>query len=109
MTSNDRPGRASRIAARLGCATFALLVSVAACSTADTAVAGGTCADAAKNGAETDVDCGGGSCAKCAVDLACAANGDCASGSCSGGKCAAPTCADKLANGDEADVDCGGA
>jgi hypothetical protein len=34
--------------------------------------------------------------------------GDCASGVCSGKKCAAPTCTDGVKNGSEADVDCGG-
>jgi hypothetical protein len=39
------------------------------------------CQDGAKNGSETDVDCGG-SCAKCARDQACGVDGDCKTGSC---------------------------
>ncbi len=119
-----------------------------------------TCNDGAKNGGETDVDCGG-SCAPCgpgfgcavaadcaggacdpalhacastctdgvtspgsarrtrtaaaraarpaALGLACAADSDCASASCSAGKChAASGCEDNLVDGLETDMDCGG-
>jgi cysteine-rich repeat protein len=53
-----------------------------------------TCEDQAKNGDETDVDCGGATCPKCQLEAACAAPSDCASGSCSGGLCkVATTCA----------------
>jgi hypothetical protein len=44
------------------------------------------CDDAIKSGDESDVDCGGG-CGPCAVDAACAAPADCASGFCSAGVC----------------------
>lgn len=68
-----------------------------------------TCADGAKNAAETDVDCGGPTCGPCADGLACLASGDCASGDCTGGVCQVPpTCADGAKNADETDVDCGG-
>lgn len=68
----------------------------------------GTCDDGAMNGAETDVDCGGG-CAPCELDKTCAAPSDCASKSCGAGKkCVPPTCTDAVANGAETDVDCGG-
>ena len=66
------------------------------------------CGDSVKNGAETDVDCGGGTCEACGPDLACVADSDCKGGSCVGGKCA-PTCTDGVKNGAETDVDCGGA
>lgn len=47
-----------------------------------------TCADAARNGDEIDVDCGGPTCAPCADGQACAAGRDCAGGVCVGGRCA---------------------
>ena len=66
------------------------------------------CNDHTKNGSETDVDCGGGSCPPCADGLECALAGDCQSSVCVGGACAAPTCTDAVKNGNETDVDCGG-
>ena len=66
-----------------------------------------TCADRIKDGAETDLDCGG-PCSPCALGQNCAAKGDCATGACVGGKCAAANCSDKLKNGSETDIDCGG-
>jgi len=51
---------------------------------------GGSCTDKAQNGAETDVDCGGGTCSKCGAGLKCNINDDCRSGSCASGKCADP-------------------
>ena len=50
-----------------------------------------TCTDKVKNGAETDIDCGGGTCPTCAVGKACSAGKDCASGTCKAGKCVNPT------------------
>ena len=41
------------------------------------------CADGMMNGAETDVDCGGGTCPKCNVNKVCGADTDCKTGSCS--------------------------
>jgi hypothetical protein len=66
------------------------------------------CTDAAKNGTETDVDCGGGVCPKCAPLKKCSVNADCTGGQCSGSVCLA-TCTDAVKNGGETDVDCGGA
>jgi len=70
------------------------------------------CDDGVKNADETDLDCGGATCAKCDVQKTCADSTDCASGVCaegSGGKrCQAPTCSDGIKDGDETDVDCGG-
>ncbi|MSP59902.1 MAG: LamG domain-containing protein [Myxococcales bacterium] len=40
-----------------------------------------------KNGKETDVDCGGGTCATCSDGKGCAAAADCGSGSCVGNLC----------------------
>lgn len=69
------------------------------------------CTDAARNGNETDVDCGG-ACPQCQDGDGCAVDGDCVSGFCNTGltapACATPSCNDKFPNGDETDVDCGG-
>jgi hypothetical protein len=69
-----------------------------------------TCSDAVKNGAETDVDCGGDTCMKCTANKACKVGSDCESSICSGttNTCAEPSCNDGVKNGDESDVDCGG-
>jgi hypothetical protein len=40
--------------------------------------------DGAKNGGETDVDCGGGTCPTCALGKACGQNSDCTSNTCTG-------------------------
>ncbi|MBI4450496.1 hypothetical protein HY642_00850 [Candidatus Woesearchaeota archaeon] len=71
-----------------------------------------TCSDTAKNGNETDLNCGGNQCPKCAIPKACAVNNDCSSNNCKDGHCAEPeaaTCTDGKRNGGETDVDCGGA
>ena len=47
------------------------------------------CDDKLKNGAETDVDCGGPLCRKCADTYKCSAASDCLSGACTAGACAA--------------------
>jgi hypothetical protein len=67
-----------------------------------------SCTDGVKNGAETDVDCGG-SCGPCAIAQLCATSSDCATGVCVGGHCQSPTCSDGIKNGNETGVDCGGA
>jgi|GEM_PF-5085989 len=46
-----------------------------------------TCIDLVKNGLETAVDCGGGTCPACADGLACAVGTDCDSGICEGQLC----------------------
>jgi hypothetical protein len=66
------------------------------------------CSDNAKDGSETDVDCGGGTCATCATGKGCAAGSDCASTFCDGTTCVATHCLDKSKDLDETDVDCGG-
>lgn len=63
--------------------------------TGPSCVANPICTDKVKNSSETDVDCGGGSCPKCAPGLACASGSDCALGPCEAdGKCGctAKTC-----------------
>jgi hypothetical protein len=66
------------------------------------------CSDGVKNGAETGIDCGGGTCLPCAVGEPCAAAGDCSTGVCFGGLCKAAACDDYVKNGGETAVDCGG-
>ncbi len=46
------------------------------------------CTNGAKDGLETDVDCGGPCTKKCAESRACAIDADCTTGHCVGGKCA---------------------
>ncbi len=73
-----------------------------------------TCTDGVKSGTESDIDCGGvcvsGSAGKCALTKTCTVNGDCGSGNCSGGVCAAPVydCFNGVKDGNETGVDCGG-
>jgi hypothetical protein len=67
-----------------------------------------TCSDGVRNGLETDVDCGGPTCAACSDNLACQVASDCTSGACVSGVCQQPTCSDGMRNGLETDVDCGG-
>lgn len=66
-----------------------------------------SCRDRAKDGDETDVDCGGG-CQTCAAAKLCSLPADCQSGACSGGRCGAASCSDGRRDGYESDVDCGG-
>ena len=80
-----------------------------------------SCSDNARNGLETDVDCGGQCAAKCAESGSCSIDGDCASGYCRrqsradrGGVCAAldqnvlDLCANGASDPFEPGVDCGG-
>jgi hypothetical protein len=68
------------------------------------------CADCQKDGAETDVDCGGGTCAACALGKHCNIDPDCATDACDGISllCDANQCSDNRQDGAETDVDCGG-
>ena len=51
------------------------------------------CTDGAKDGSETDVDCGGKCAAKCGSQKGCKSSSDCTSGwPCTGGKCRAVSC-----------------
>jgi hypothetical protein len=61
-----------------------------------------TCTDKQKNADESDVDCGGGTCPKCGLDLACVQDLDCASGSCIDGKCGSPASCKAILAGDPA-------
>ena len=75
---------------------------------------GSQCTDTTLNGNETDVDCGGGTCAKCADQKKCNGGADCTNGvcSCTGlfcqNSCQAPSCTDGVKNGTEPAIDCGG-
>ncbi len=71
--------------------------------------AAATCNDGAKNGDETDVDCGGGTCPACDTLKGCSANSDCSSDVCKSGVCRTPSPGDSVRNGNETGVDCGGA
>ena len=79
------------------------------CSVANTC-APASCGDGAKNGGETDIDCGGPRCGKCPTDKICDANADCIDGVCDPVMkvCKPASCMDIVKNGDESDVDCGG-
>ncbi|MDC0671590.1 hypothetical protein [Nannocystis radixulma] len=61
-----------------------------------------------ENGAETDVDCGGGTCPECQPGDGCLSDADCDGGACIDQVCQAPACNDGITNGQETDVDCGG-
>ena len=74
------------------------------CLDAQCAPAG--CGDGARNGAETEIDCGGGTCPQCQPSEQCLLDDDCVDGRCIAGQCS--TCADEESNGRETDVDCGG-
>ncbi|MEP7123790.1 MAG: hypothetical protein ABJE95_22870 [Byssovorax sp.] len=67
-----------------------------------------TCMDGATNGMETDIDCGGPTCAPCGNTKTCAMNSDCLSVSCVNTMCAATQCSDGIHNGMETSLDCGG-
>jgi hypothetical protein len=67
------------------------------------------CHDGMKDGAETDVDCGGTTCSPCAVGQGCLAGTDCLSTlTCISLRCWAPTCNDGVSDGTETGIDCGG-
>ena len=66
------------------------------------------CANLKLDGVETDIDCGGKSCAGCATGLKCKEDADCVSAYCNDGVCARASCVDKVKNLNETDIDCGG-
>jgi Collagen triple helix repeat (20 copies) len=53
-----------------------------ACVNGNCALATATCSDGIKNGSETGVDCGGGTCAPCGTGQSCLTGTDCQSGVC---------------------------
>jgi hypothetical protein len=80
------------------------------CNPSSSTCSAPSCSDAVANGSETDVDCGGPLCARCADHLHCIINNDCQSRVCdqSNASCASPTCSDAVRNANETDIDCGG-
>lgn len=66
------------------------------------------CVDGLKDGNEGGIDCGGPTCAKCALGAAATTVSDCASGFFNGSICVATACVDLLKSSGESDVDCGG-
>ena len=68
------------------------------------------CTDMKKDGQETDIDCGGTQCPRCADGQICLLGGDCNNGACVNGLCIPmpSTCTDVKQNGMETDIDCGG-
>lgn len=67
-----------------------------------------TCFDGRRSGMETDIDCGGGSCATCNAGASCSIDADCTTSICNNGTCAAQHCANGVKDVDETDIDCGG-
>ena len=84
--------------------------STNACSTVTLTCVTSQCADSHADGAETDVDCGGAVCPRCALNKRCTTDGDCTSSACDAISrlCIASQCADHRQDGAETDVDCGG-
>jgi len=68
------------------------------------------CNDHHRNGSESDTDCGGGTCASCAVGKSCSLDSDCTTSACDAITltCVVSQCADHRVDGTETDVDCGG-
>jgi hypothetical protein len=66
----------------------------------------GNCFDAALNGDESDIDCGGHCGSNCVDNRRCNKNSDCVSNSCDNNICV--SCNDYKQNQGETDVDCGG-
>jgi formylglycine-generating enzyme required for sulfatase activity len=94
--------------------TFATLVvafgvAALACSSADEAGADGSGGEGSSGGVPGTNSATGPGAPKAAVGSECTTGATCESGSCKGGKCAAPAPDDAVKNGDETDVDCGGA
>ncbi|MFO0759467.1 MAG: LamG-like jellyroll fold domain-containing protein [Byssovorax sp.] len=107
----DCDGNAANGCEALPCADGSHCASGAGCKSGvclGGVCAGAACNDHAKNGSESDIDCGG-ACPPCVDGSGCGSAADCANGVCVGGVCQPPTCADHVKNGDETGVDCGGA
>ena len=68
------------------------------------------CTDNTRNGAETDVDCGGGMCNPCANGKMCLKDADCQSMLCAANVCTAQAapCMNQKKDPGETDIDCGG-
>jgi hypothetical protein len=64
----------------------------AACNFVSGLCVASLCLDQRKDGAETDIDCGGGACPSCATGKACTVDTDCTTGVCNLGVCVASVC-----------------
>ena len=79
------------------------------CLPGEASDAGGpSCSDLARNGRETDVDCGGPTCGGCRAGKLCLEPTDCLSLVCNNNRCAEISCDDGVLNGTETSTDCGG-
>jgi cysteine-rich repeat protein len=80
-------GAAGDCAPNVGCAYNQDCQSLV-CSSTSRTCAVPTCTDNVLNGAEADVDCGGGACtARCGAGKKCTTGSDCTSGTCNAGSC----------------------
>ncbi len=79
------------------------------CDTATFTCDATSCTDGAKDGDETDKDCGG-SCNPCAIGQGCGAGTDCTSGWCNAARnmCVYNQCQDGIQEANELGLDCGG-
>ncbi len=68
---------------------------------------GPSCTNGAKDGTETDIDCGGSCSTKCAEGKGCNVAGDCVTQACTNNKCVS-ACNNGIKDGTESDKDCGG-
>lgn len=66
------------------------------------------CGDHQQTLDETDIDCGGRTCAPCADEQKCVTGTDCQSAICTNQVCQPATCNDLAVNGAETDLNCGG-
>lgn len=66
------------------------------------------CTNEVQNTTESDVDCGGFECQRCAAGRKCVSASDCASGQCAQNSCQDPSCANERPDSGETDLDCGG-
>jgi hypothetical protein len=66
------------------------------------------CNDQIRNGDETGLDCGGGTCGSCNLGDSCKVDSDCDDSTCTRGVCTAFACANGVLDELETDVDCGG-
>ena len=68
------------------------------------------CADGARDDAESDIDCGGGTCPGCGTGQSCTTPGDCKNFLCNqtSHQCVSDPCFDGVKDQSETDVDCGG-
>jgi len=108
-------GAGSCVACASGCGVGAACTSDAnclssACDASSHVCVSNQCVDNQKDGQETDLDCGGSVCNKCALAKACILDTDCASNACDASShvCVSNQCADNQKDGQETGVDCGG-